>query len=294
MSLFSGLDKSGLKSAETMETLENTQKEKEDQNIMEKQKELEKQQAAQTQKAIPPEKDFLLPKTTHCMACDQDFKVKTVKSGKARRLQPDRDLRPRFQYIDTLKYDVASCPFCGYTAMTRDFDKVTSTQIKLIKEQISAKFQPSKEPEEDSYSYDKAIERYKLALLNAAVKRGKESEKAYICLKISWLIRGKADTLPGSTQEELAVKEKLKKEEDTFYLQAYEGFSKAISQEMFPIYGMDESTMDYLLAYMSFYFKKYEMASKFLGGVLTSATASPRLKDMALDLKQDIVAQMKR
>lgn len=292
MSLFSGSEKTGLKSQETKETFENARKEKEEQDKMEKQKELEKQQTAQ--KAVPPEKDFLLSKTVRCKACDQDFKVKTVKSGKARRLQPDRDLRPRFQYIDTLKYDVASCPFCGYTAMTRDFDRVTPTQIKLIKEQISAKFQPSKAAEEESYSYDTAIERYKLALLNAAVKRGKESEKAYICLKISWLIRGKADTLPGDTQEELAVKEKLKKDEDTFYLQAYEGFSKAISQELFPIYGMDESTMDYLLAYMSFYFKKYEMASKFLGSVLTSATASPRLKDLALDLKQDIVAQMRR
>ena len=178
--------------------------------------------------------------------------------------------------------------------MTRDFDRVTPTQIKMIKEQISSKFQPRKETEEGSYSYNTAIELYKLALLNTAVKRGKESEKAYTCLKISWLLRGKADTLEGNTPEELAVKEALKKEEDTFYLQAYEGFSKAISQEMFPIYGMDESTMDYLLAYMSFYFKKFEMASKFLGGVLTSGTASRRLKDMALDLKEDIIEQMKR
>lgn len=287
MSLFSGLEKFGTKSAETMEKKENAQTGNEEQEKGEKQ---EKQQ----KKAVPPEADFLLPKTVHCKVCEQDFKNKTVKSGKARRLQPDRDLRPRFQYIDTLKYDVASCPFCGYTAMTRDFDRVTPTQIKMIKEQISSKFQPRKETEEGSYSYNTAIERYKLALLNTAVKRGKESEKAYTCLKISWLLRGKADTLEGNTPEELAVKEALKKEEDTFYLQAYEGFSKAISQEMFPIYGMDESTMDYLLAYMSFYFKKFEMASKFLGGVLTSGTASRRLKDMALDLKEDIIEQMKR
>ena len=60
--------------------------------------------------------------------------------------------------------------------MTRDFDRVTPTQIKMIKEQISSKFQPRKETEEGSYSYNTAIERYKLALLNTAVKRGKESE----------------------------------------------------------------------------------------------------------------------
>lgn len=292
MNLFSGLEKFGLKSAETMEMFENAQKDKEEQDKLERQKELEKQQAAK--KVVPPETDFLLPRTIRCKVCDQEFKIKSVKSGKARRLQPDRDLRPRFQYIDTLKYDVASCPFCGYTAMTRDFDRITPTQIKMVREQISAKFQPLKETEEEIYSYDTAIDRYKLALLNTAIKRGKESEKAYACLKIAWLLRGKADTLPGTTPEELAVKKTLKEEEDAFYLQAYEGFSKAISQELFPIYGMDENTMDYLLAYMSYYFKKYEMASKFLGSVLTSATASRRLKDMALDLKEDIIAQLKR
>lgn len=292
MNLFSGLEKFGLKSAETMEMFENAQKDKEEQDRLERQKELERQKAAKN--TVPPETDFLLPKTMRCKVCDREFKIKAVKSGKARRLQPDRDLRPRFQYIDTLKYDVASCPACGYTAMTRDFDRITPTQSRMIREQISSKFQPPKETEEEVYSYDTAIDRYKLALLNTAVKRGKESEKAYACLKISWLMRGKADTLPGNTPEEQKIKEELKKEEDAFYLQAYEGFSKAISQELFPIYGMDESTMDYLLAYMSFYFKKYEMASKFLGSVLTSATASRRLKDMALDLKQDIIAQLKR
>lgn len=84
------------------------------------------------------------------------------------------------------------------------------------------------------------------------------------------------------------------KEGEEFYLQAYEGFIKAISQEMFPIYGMDEGTLDYLLAYMSFHFKKYDMASKCLGSVLTSSSASRRLKDMALDLKEEIVSQLKR
>ena len=48
-------------------------------------------------------------------------------------------------YIDTLKYDVASCPNCGYTAMNRYFEHLSSVQIKLIKEKICANFKPTGE-----------------------------------------------------------------------------------------------------------------------------------------------------
>lgn len=243
---------------------------------------------------IPAEETLILEKTVRCKVCDYEFKTKTVKSGKVRRLQPDRDLRPRFQYIDTLKYDVTACPECGYAALSRDFDRLTSTQAKMIRENISAQYHRKSGAEPAVYSYENAIDRYKLALLNTVVKKGKESERAYICLKIAWLLRGKADTMSENTSEEKAAKEACQKEEKNFYLQAYEGFSKAISQEMFPICGMDESTMDYLLAYMSYYFEKYEMASRFLSSVLVSATASHRMKDMALDLKEDIVSKLKR
>lgn len=225
--------------------------------------------------------------------CEKDFRTKAVKSGKTRRLQPDRDLRPRFQYIDTLKYDVFSCPHCGYSALARDFDNIIPARAKLIREQISSKFTPQEEPEADFYTYDMAIARYKLALLNTTVKKGKESEKAYTCLKLAWILRGKADTLSEDIPEEKEAKKKCQEEEEVFYQQAYEGFSKAISEEMYPICGMDENTMDYLLACMSYHFEKYEMASKCLARVLTSSNASRRLKDMALELKEDIVAQLK-
>ena len=52
--------------------------------------------------------------------------------------------------------------------------------------------------------------------------------------------------------------------------------------------------MDYLLAYMSYHFGKYEIASKFLAGVLSSGTASRRMKDLALDLKDDIVRKLRK
>lgn len=283
MNLFSGLEKFGLKSTESMQLFEDEQKDEKKGNA-----------ANNAEEKIPAETDFILEKTIHCKVCDHVFKTKVIKSGRVKRLEPDRDLRPRFQYIDTLKYDITSCPACGYTAMNRYYEHLTPMQVKLIKEQISSNFQPVSKEENATYDYDEVIDRYKLSLVNTVVKKGKDSEKAYTCLKIAWLLRGKAETMSDNTPEEKAAKAECQKEEEEFYQQAYEGFMKAISEEMFPMCGMEQSTVDYLLAYMAYHFKKYEIASKFLASVLTAPSASRRMKDMALELKEDIIAELRK
>ncbi len=253
-----------------------------------------KEEGKPVEEKVPSEEEFLLEKSVRCKVCDQVFKTKVVKNGRVKRLEPDRDLRPRFQYIDTLKYDITSCPNCGYTAMNRYFDQIMPTQEKLIREQIASNFQGKNELQKSSYTYDEAIDRYKLSLMNTVVKKGKDSEKAYTCLKIAWLLRGKAETMPEGKPEEKAAKEECLKEEEVFYQQAYEGFLKAVSKEMFPMCGMEQSTLDYLLAYMAFHFKKYEVASKLLASVMASPSASRRMKDMGLELKNEIIAELRK
>ena len=84
-----------------------------------------------------------------------------------------------------------------------------------------------------------------------------------------------------------------KEQEEVFYKQAYDGFMKAVSSEMFPICGMDQNTMDYLLAYMSSHFKRYDVASKCISNILGSS-ASNKIKDKARDLKEQIIAELKK
>ena len=57
------------------------------------------------------EQDFLFDKSCTCPICDKDFKTRTVKVGKAKLAGSDLDLRPRYDQIDMLKYDVIMCPF---------------------------------------------------------------------------------------------------------------------------------------------------------------------------------------
>ncbi len=283
MNLLSGLEKFGLKADETT-------------NLFEEEKKTVVAEDGTTKEAPPEEESFLLDKAVRCTVCDKVFKTKTIKNGRVKRMEPDLDLRPRFEYIDTVKYGVVSCPFCGYTSLTRYFEHLSGGQIKLVKEGVCSKFKGSGEGalEPTVLDYDAAIERYKLALFNTIVKKGKNSEKAYTCLQLSWLLRGKCENLdpkdPAAAEQIKACKE----EEEAFYAQAFEGFNKAVSTESYPICGMDECTMDFLLAAMAYHFKKVDIASKCIARIQASPAASKKIKEKAYDLKEMIVADIKK
>ena len=98
------------------------------------------------------------------------------------------------------------------------------------------------------------------------------------------------ESLSDDTEENKAKKEACAKEEEAFYKQAYDGFLKAVATEMFPMCGMDQSTVDYLLACMASHFKQYDVASKCIANVLTSVSANRKIKDKALAMKEEIVA----
>jgi hypothetical protein len=132
-------------------------------------------------------------------------------------------------------------------------------------------------------------------LYNAIVKKGSTSEKAYICLKLSWLCRGKAEVfLARGAFEESQTMQRLRQEEQSYYEQAFEGLQKAVSTENFPICGMDQNTMDFLLAQMAFRLGQYELASKLVSRILTSQGAGRNVKDKALDLKQEIIDSIRQ
>lgn len=280
MNLFAGLEKFGLKTDSTAGLFEEEEKEAHHSDDSKKE-------------AVPDESNFLLDKTVCCTVCDKTFKTKTVTS-RVKRLEPDFDLRPHYEYIDTLKYNVKSCPYCGYTALSRYFEHLSSMQIKLVKEQVSVNFKADKNVEPRLLDYDEAIERYKLALFCSIVKKAKNSEKAYTCLNLAWLYRGKYETLDADDSTLEQQRKECKEQEEAFYLQAYEGLNKAMAAENYPICGMDECTMDYLIAAMAYHFKKYDVTSKCLARIMQSPAASKKMKDRAYELKEKVVMEIKK
>lgn len=239
------------------------------------------------------EKDFLFDKGFECPVCDTQFTAKTIRTGKAKLIDTDPDLRPRYEGIDMVKYDVQVCPKCGYAALTRFFKNMSDNQIKQIKEYISKSVQ-LRDYDGETYTYDEALERYKLALACAVVKRTKASEKAYICLKSAWLLRGYAENLEDTISGYQQKVAELAEQENEYLKEAYEGFVEARQKEAYPMCGMDEITVDYLLSVLAARFKKYDVASRLIATILASPAANNRMKDKTRDLKSQILAELKK
>lgn len=243
-------------------------------------------EAQKTVKVKTPEEleaEYIFDKTYTCPVCDKSFKSKTLKANKAKLISTDMDLRPVHQNIDIVKYDVVACPCCGYAVLNRYFAPLTTMQIKKIKENISKNYKIKDEKKKKNYSYDEAIERSKLALLSSVVKSSKDSEKAYVCLKTAWLFRGKAEHLPETEEEEI---KRCRREEEAFLSKAYDGLVAARQKELFPICGMDEMTLDYLIAALARRLGHLEVSAKLLGEILTKPSANRRMKEKAQVLKE--------
>lgn len=275
--LLSGLSEIGLGGLENMEVYEQPED-----------KEAEKQAE---EKPEVKEETFLFDKSYECPVCYQGFKAKTVRSGKLRSLGTDRDLRPLYDQTEPLKYDVVICPHCGYAALTRFFGGLTAGQIKAIKENISANFHPVKE-EKETYTYEEALYRYKLCLANTIVKHGKVSEKAYICLKAGWLLRSMGENLDPAVEDYNKKIQEIKEQEKDFLKNALDGLITARQTESYPICGMDEVTLEYLIAVLAMEFEKYDISSRLIYNILNTPTVNNRIKDKAREVKDELLQQM--
>ena len=275
--LLSGLDALGLGSVSDMEVYED----------VETKAKREKKETAGAEVHEKTEIDYLFEKTHNCPVCDEEFKSSAVRTGKAKLIGTDTDLRPRYQGIDPLKYDAIVCPRCGYAGVNRFFTAITTPQAKLVLEHISKKFHGDLKLD-GVYSYDDAILFHRLALASAVVKRGKLSERAYTCLKTAWLLRAKQE------EETTAEKDKavLHEQELEFLNSAYDGFTEAMSKEAFPICGMDENTMLCMLADIGRRVGHYEDAGRLISRVIVSRTAPERIKNKAREIKGLIVEEL--
>lgn len=278
--LLSGLKDLGL------ENLENS-------NIFEEKKSKTKQVERPTKKEaeIPKEEELVYDKSLECPVCGNQFVTKVIKTGRAKLLSNDMDLRPVYEGIDVAKYDVIQCEHCGYAALPRYFPHLLPSQRKLIQENISKKV-ILKPHEGEIYTYEEAMQRFKLCLVNAVVKRAKNSERAFICLKSAWLIRGYRDFLENQENVDIEKMEELRNQENDYLQNAYTGFLDARKTESMPMCGMDENSLDYLLAALAFQVKDYGEAGRF-ASLLLASSANKRIKEKALLIKEELQAVQK-
>lgn len=275
MGLFSGLEKFGIKTDSLTDIYEDK----------EKKAKAEAEEKAAKEAEEFKEENCLFSKTYECPVCDVKFSFLAVKSSKLRSVGQADDLRPIYRDFEPLKYDAVVCPSCGYGATSKFFQACMPTHRKRLRAGVQTNFHGI-HVSTDKVGYDEAIDRYKLALLSDVVADVKPSRKAYTCLKMKWLISSRLeaerDTMPTEKIAECIADEKECIEN------AYQGFSKAYSSESFPICGMDEVTLAYLLASLAFKLGNYQDALKYVTPILTNRNVSSRIKDKALTLKDNI------
>lgn len=271
MGLFSGLENFGFRNVDMGLYSEEEEKKKKAEEQAEAHKETELR-----------EEDCLFSKTYSCPLCGSEFKTLSVKAGKVRSIGQDEDLRPLYREMDPLKYDAIVCPKCGYGALNRYFESVMSYQAKRLNEGVRPFFK-GMSVSEDIYSYDEAITRYKMVLMCDVAGGVKSSRKAYTCVKLAWVIKGKLETEGDKLTEE--EKKRLLADEQECIENAYEGYKLAFSNESFPMSGLDEVTVTYLTAVLAFRVGEYKEAKKYLSKLLVNKSVPSRIKDKALTLK---------
>lgn len=238
------------------------------------------------------EKDLIYDRSFICPVCDSKYTSKVMKSGKAKLLSTDIDLRAKYEGIDAMKYDVHVCPKCGYAVLTHYYQPLINAQIRMIKESICNKVKIHI-PEGETYTYEEVIERYKLALACAVVKHGKDSEKAYICLHLAWLLRGYGEEIEKANDPD-KILEEIRQQEKDCLKNAFDGLLSARQKETMPICGMDQSTLDYLLAALAYLLREDTVAAKVISDILTSGVANSRTKDKARELKELLLARHRK
>ena len=248
---------------------------------------------AEPKKVVVEEKDLIYDKSFSCPVCDHKFTSKVMKTGKTRLISSDLDCRPVYEGIDSNKYDVVECPECGYAAMVSYFQPLLSAQIKMVREGICNKIK-IQNPAGEIYGYEEVIPRYQVALACAIVKHGKDSEKAYICLHFAWLLRGYAEMLADTNQLTEERTKELKEQEAECLQKALEGLINARQKETLPICGMDQTSLDYMIAAVAYELEKDNIAAKMVAEILVSSVANTRVKDRARDLKQLILERHKK
>jgi len=213
-------------------------------------------------------KDFV------CPVCKAKFASAVIRQSKLKLSHMD-GLRPIYKDIEPLCYGILLCVSCGYAALEDKFDSVSEKQRDSVIQNVRlnySNFMPAANPEEIDLKL--AVERYKYALLSAVAKRATNGEHAMLLLKISWLYEALCDT----------------ENRMLFARYAYDFLQKAYSSERFPIMGLSQAAATYLLAAFAKDFKEYDVSLKLLAGIITDRSLGTRLRELARDLKDQIIA----
>lgn len=197
----------------------------------------------------------LYDKEIQCPVCKNLFHTKKMRSSAIRIEKRDTDFCVYYNGENPIFYGVFVCPNCGYAALESVFQEISPSGKKIVLEKIGTKWtQRDFGSERDTY---KAIEVYKLALLNGQLLNQKKGIIGTLCLRLAWLYR--------YIHEDREL---------DFIEHAANCFEEAFRYESLPIGNLDEVSLLYLLGELNRRLKKYDEAIDWFN----KAVSNPNIK----------------
>lgn len=205
---------------------------------------------------LPP---WLYLKEMHCPACSRTFLDTYPRYSRLRLDYIEADLKPSYVagHIPFL-YDITVCFNCGYARLTDSFHDMTQGQRERVRREIMPKFHSRAYP--PVLTRDQAEERYKLAHISAQVMGLKASEMAYLMLRTAWFFKVEAEARQVQTNMEIALGRRVLQ----YYKLAVERFEEAYVGEDFPLRGMSQLTLAYLISLLHYRLKDYDRSHQWL------------------------------
>ena len=126
-----------------------------------------------------------------CPVCDKTFEMTKIRSKLIRLQKQDTDFCPYYEGINPLFYEAVVCPHCGFASHVTSIEIINKYEKQKVKDLISKKWITRNFNGERTW--EKALEAFKLVLLNLNCREAAQSEIAKICLRIAWLYRYAGD-----------------------------------------------------------------------------------------------------
>jgi len=213
-----------------------------------------------------------------CPVCEATIEYTKVRSKSIRLIKQDTDFCPWYEGENPVFYEAVICPECGYGSHVTTFEKINRYEKAKVKEIITPKW--TKRSFTGHRTIEKALEAFKIVLMNLTSMEAKKSEIAKICLRIAWLYRYEGN----------------KEQEDRFLEHALKNYKIAYHSEELSDGKFDEYVCMFIIGELSKRLGKLSDSSQWLSRLI-SCYSDPsqkyRISSRLIETTRELIQEIK-
>lgn len=172
--------------------------------------------------------NYLFDKEVTCHVCNMTFTTKKPRIRKIPVEKKDADFHIWYKEVNPVFYNVWVCPNCGFSVTESEHKPLNMEKKSLVLKHVSVKW--NKRDYGRERNWDQAVETHKLAIFMGQLLKKPSGYLGGLSLRLAWLYR-----------------EVNSPHEETYLQHALAYLEKAYAEEEFPIAGLDEVSLSYLI-----------------------------------------------